>query len=50
MAMFWILSMFLIKISSFLSLWILKEMAREMDRGRPSGIATIKMTTAMIPI
>jgi len=26
------------------------DMAREMDNGRPSGIATIKITIAMIPI
>jgi hypothetical protein len=26
------------------------DMAREMESGRPSGIATIKITMAMIPI
>jgi hypothetical protein len=26
------------------------DMAREIERGRPSGIATIKMTIAIIPI
>jgi hypothetical protein len=40
----------LIKISSYLSLSVERAIANEIATGRPSGIATIKITMAIIPI
>ena len=43
-------SMFLIKISSSFKFLIERAMAREIARGRPSGTATIKRTTAITTV
>lgn len=50
MAADWILSRFLIKISSYFNLVMDRAIAIETASGSPSGIATIIKTTAMIPI
>lgn len=50
MAQLWTASMFLIKISSSLRFLIERAMAMETARGRPSGTATIKSTTATIRV
>ena len=43
-------SMFLIKISSSFKFLIDKAIAREIAKGRPSGTATMRMTTAIIAV